>query len=88
MKGYVYILKDKNNRFYVGSTIDFEKRLWQHKLGHTQTTKNMDEPKLVLVQEFKSLTMARKIEMKIKKMKRKDYIEKMVTNGRIQLKSN
>ncbi len=45
----------------------------------------MGEPKLVLVQEFKSLLMARKIEIKIKNMKRKDYIEKIVADGYIKL---
>ena len=43
----------------------------------------MDNPKLVLVQEVESLKQAGKIENKIKKMKRRDYIEKMVKEGYI-----
>lgn len=85
MKGWVYILKDQGGRFYVGSTNDLERRLSQHQSGHTQTTRNMDKPELVLAQEFVSIDAARKIEMKLKKLKRKDYIEKMIQDGCIKM---
>lgn len=78
MKGYVYILKDRDGRYYVGSTSHVPRRLAQHEHGHTQTTHRMNQPMLVLVQEYENLTKARKVERKIKKLKRKDYIEKMV----------
>ncbi len=42
--------------------------------------------KLVLSQQYDSLVMARKIERKIKFLKRKDYIEKMVKDGCIKMK--
>ena len=84
-KGYVYILKDKNGKFYVGSTDNLERRLKQHKNGHTQTTINMDNFEIVLKQEYDSLDLARKIELKIKKLKRKDYIEKMINEGYIRM---
>jgi len=45
----------------------------------------MKNPKLVFKQEFGSLAIARKIERKIKKLKRKDYIEKIVTDGYIKM---
>lgn len=54
--------------------------------GHTQTTRNMVDPILVLVQEYHNLDVARKIERKIKKLKRKDYIEKMIHDGKIKIK--
>lgn len=84
-KGYVYILKDKGGKFYVGSTDNLERRLKQHKSGHTQTTRNMDNFKIVLKQEYDSLDLARKVELKIKKLKRKDYVEKMVNDGYIRI---
>lgn len=83
----VYILKNKKGRFYVGSTDNFERRLYQHKMGHTQTTKNMKDFVVVLKQDCSDLTEARTIERKIKKLKRKDYIEKMVKEGYIKLKT-
>ncbi len=78
-------MKDVNDKFYIGSTIDIQKRLRQHELGHTQTTKNMIEPKIVLMQEVDSLLLARRIENKLKRMKRKDFIEKIVADGYIKI---
>ncbi|MFA5211175.1 MAG: GIY-YIG nuclease family protein [Patescibacteria group bacterium] len=85
MGGYVYILKSNDNRFYVGSTSNIDRRLKQHKNGHTQTTRNMKNIELVLVQEYNNLEVARKIERKIKKLKRKDYLQKMINDGKIKM---
>lgn len=84
---WVYILKDDSDRYYIGSTDDIDRRLVQHLQGHTQTTRNMKNPKLVLKQEVGSLQEARSIERKIKNMKRKDYIVKIVSDGYIRLAS-
>jgi len=86
MKSYVYILRDQRGKFYVGSTSDIERRIKQHFSGHTQTTRNMKELKLIFSQEYESLEIARRIERKIKKLKRKDYIEKMIKDGYIKMK--
>lgn len=85
-KGCVYILKDRKNRFYVGSTNNLGRRMKQHKYGHTATTHRMEQLELVLVKEYETLEKARIIERKIKKLKRKDYIEKMIKDGDIKLK--
>ena len=85
MSGYVYILRDKNNKFYIGSTDNLERRLNAHHHGHSKTTKRMNSPVLVLSQEYPTLIEARKIENNLKKLKRKDYIEKIVTDGYIKL---
>ena len=82
---WVYILKTKSGKFYVGSTSDLSRRLAQHVSGHTPTTKRLPIKGLVLKQEYKTLKDARAIEAKIKKLKRKDYIEKMVKDGYIKL---
>ena len=84
MTGFVYILRD-NNKLYIGSTDNLKRRLRQHEIGHTQTTKNMNNPVLVFSQNFDSLKEARKIEAKIKKLKRKDYIEKIIKDGYIKM---
>jgi len=86
MKGFVYILQGSNkDKFYIGSTSDISRRIKQHTNGHTQTTRNMGKIDLVLVQEYNNLEIARKIERKIKKLKRKDYIQKMITEGKIKM---
>ena len=81
---YVYILKNQDGRFYIGSTVDLFRRITQHLRGHTQTTRNMGEVTLVFKQEFASLPLARRAERKLKALKRKDYIEKIIKDGYIK----
>ena len=85
MEAYVYILKNKDGGFYIGSTNNLKRRLKQHTIGHTQTTRLRGYNELVLVQSYNNLNIARKIEYKIKKFKRKDYIEKMILDGYIKI---
>lgn len=84
MSGYVYILKDEDGKFYIGSTNNLERRLLVHGRGHAKTTRRMNQPILVLSQEYTTLLEARKVELKLKKLKRKDYIEKIVADGYIK----
>jgi len=86
MKGYVYILEDMNNRYYIGSTNNIVRRECQHVHKHTYSTSRMKEPKMIFNQEFDSLEIARKIELKLKKLKRKDYISKIIKDGFIKIK--
>ena len=86
MKGTVYIIKNNKGRLYIGSTDNLERRLRQHKSGCTQTTRNMGEIELVFRQNFENLKMARIIERRLKKLKRKDYIEKIIKEGFIKIK--
>jgi predicted GIY-YIG superfamily endonuclease len=58
----------------------------QHASGHTQTTRNMQSPKLIFSQEYGSLDEARKIEKKLKSFKRKDYIDTIIADGYIKIK--
>jgi len=72
LTGYVYILQsEKTNRFYIGSTIDPIKRLKEHQSGKTKSLKRFLPVKLVFSQKYESLLIARKIELKLKKLKRK-----------------
>ncbi|MEK7116959.1 MAG: GIY-YIG nuclease family protein [Patescibacteria group bacterium] len=85
MKGYVYILKDDNGKFYIGSSKNTDERYKRHLSGFVFTTHRMKNPKIVLVQEYDSIEVAIKIERKLKKLKRKDYIEKIVKDGYIKV---
>jgi len=85
MKAYVYILKDQDHRFYIGSTRNVEKRIKEHTDGMSRYTKRLKHLKLVLMQEFESITIAKKVELKIKRLKRKDYVERMIKDGYIKL---
>jgi putative endonuclease len=83
---YVYILQDLAGRYYIGSTDSLERRMRAHQNGHTQTTRNMKEPRLVLKQEYGTLKEARSVERRLKALKRNDYIEKIVSDGYIRVR--
>jgi putative endonuclease len=82
---YVYILESiRDGRYYVGSTAHIVERLRHHTGGHTPTTKRFGEIRVVFTQEFGSLALARKVEQKLKKLKRKDYLRAIVKDGFIK----
>lgn len=83
---YIYILQNQKGRYYIGSTINLEKRLKQHSQGRTYSTKRMGNLKLVFYQEYEILKEARQIEYKLKKLKRRDYIANIVKDGFIKMK--
>lgn len=83
---YVYILKsEKNNKYYIGSTEDYIRRVKQHESGNVTFTRNIRPIKLALVQEYADINEARRIEKRLKKLKRKDYIDKIVKDGFIRM---
>ncbi len=83
---WVYILKSsRDGRFYIGSTIDLSQRLEHHLGGHTPSTKRFGGVELVFKQEFATLKKARNIELRLKRLKRRDYIEKIVRDGLIKM---
>ena len=85
MKAYVYILKGSSGRFYIGSTSNIENRFAQHLRGHTHSTKRLGETlEIVFSQEFSSIEQARLVEKRIKSWKRRDFIEKIIKDGKIK----
>jgi putative endonuclease len=82
---WVYILKTKSGKYYVGSTGDLEERMKHHMGGYTPSTKSLGVQSLLFSQEYKTLTEARTVEKRIKNLKRKDYIEKILQDGYIKL---
>ena len=87
MIGFVYILRSlRNNCFYIGSTINVENRLKKHNNGNVISTNKYKPFKLEYFQQYSGITMAKQIEYRLKKLKRKDYIEKIVKNKIIRMK--
>lgn len=80
---WVYILQSEKSQYYIGSTANLERRLKQHFTGGAHTTSRMKGLKLVFSQEFKSSEKARIVERKLKSWKRKDFIDKIVSDGEI-----
>lgn len=84
---FVYILQgERDKRYYIGSTSDMKSRLKHHQLGGTPTTKRFGKINLVFVQKYQTLQEARAIEQKLKRFKRKDFIEKIIKDGYIKIR--
>ena len=86
MKGFVYILEDDLGKYYIGSTTDPYERYKRHLSGFVYTTHRMKNPRMILCQEFPHISDAKRIELKLKALKRKDYITKIVKDGYIKMK--
>lgn len=83
---FVYILQNKKGKYYIGSTSDLKERMRHHFGGYTPSTKRLGNPTLVFYQKYESLKEARKIELKLKKLKRHDYIANIIKDGFIKIK--
>ena len=67
---YVYILKSlKDNRYYIGSTSNVEKRLAFHNSGRQRSTKSRIPFVLVYTEEYNDRSQAEKREKQIKSFK-------------------
>jgi putative endonuclease len=67
---WVYVLRGSTGRHYIGSTVDLDARIAQHRRGHTHTTKRLGENlELVGSKSVETLTEARKIERILKAKK-------------------
>ena len=83
---YVYILKTSSDKYYIGSTINLKNRLDHHQGGYTPSTKKLGKLSLIFSQEYPTLSEARLVEKRLKKLKRRDYIEKIIKDGFLKIK--
>ena len=89
MIGYVYILKSlKNGKFYLGSTNNLDRRIFEHNLGKNKYTRLTKPFELIFSQKFKTLTLARKIEYKLKSYKSKKILLNIIQSGKIITDNN
>ena len=76
----VYIIfSERLNRFYIGTTDDFSKRLEEHNFGHFKDSfskKGIPWTRFLLIENLES-TQAYQIEMHIKSMKSAVYIRNL-----------
>ena len=67
---WVYMLRGTAGRFYIGSTTDLERRLRQHRQGHTPSTRRLGYPlELIESLEMATLEAARQLEREMKRKK-------------------
>ncbi len=74
----VYILQDGDNRIYIGSTTDLERRQREHRRGHTSTTRKLRDFTVVWKKDTVELAEARKIERKIKNWKSRRMVDLLI----------
>ena len=67
---WVYVLQGASGRYYIGSTTDLERRLHQHRHGHTHSPKRLGNPlRLTASLEVAQLQEARSLERQLKRKK-------------------
>lgn len=82
---FVYILYSNSlDRYYIGSTIDLEHRLYDHERGNTPSTMKGKPWICVFRQEFTSLHAARVTEIGLKKCKNRSLLERIIKDGVIK----
>ena len=80
---FIYILySEKLNKYYVGSCVDLERRLYEHNIGHSKFTSTGIPWKIIYSEEYSTHTEARKREVQIKKMKSRKFIENLILKGK------
>jgi putative endonuclease len=81
---WVYILYSKKiKKYYVGACIDFDRRFYEHNLGHSKFTSTGIPWELVYTEEWDDLVLAKQRELKIKKMKYRIYIQELIRKGNL-----
>ena len=84
-QGVYFLYSKKADRYYIGSTSDIRRRIDEHNKGYCEATKFLRPLGLVFFQEYASLSDARKIEYKLKKLKSRKIIETILKSGKILL---
>jgi len=83
----IYILQSrKNNRYYIGSTENIERRLNEHNEGRVKATRYLQPLELKFFHPFEKIREARQIEYKLKKLKNRKIIEKIILTKEITIK--
>jgi putative endonuclease len=84
--GIVYILQSQiNQRYYIGSTCNLKRRIEEHNNGNSKYTKLTKPFKLIFVQEYPTIAIARKIEYKLKSFKSRTIIDRIIKDGYIKM---
>jgi putative endonuclease len=86
MTGFVYILRSQSSgRYYIGSSIDPQRRLIEHNNGETKSIRNKGPWKIVLQQDYPDIVTAKRVELKLKSLKRRDYLDKIIESKKITI---
>ncbi len=76
-KYYTYIIESKiNGRWYIGHTNNLQRRSEEHNSGENKSNKAKGPWKIIFLREFNSNLDANKFELKLKKLRNKNFIRK------------
>ena len=75
---YTYVLKCKDNSYYIGSTRNIGRRFSDHQGGKVRYTMSRLPVKLIFLKSFENYSQALFFEKKIKSWKKRSSIEKMI----------
>jgi len=79
-----YILKCSNDRYYIGSTNDIDRRFNEHQSGCVKATKYILPVTLVFFKRCTSTAKARGLENMLKKKKSRAIIQEIIADGYIR----
>ncbi|MDX9771322.1 MAG: GIY-YIG nuclease family protein [Tenuifilaceae bacterium] len=83
MNYFTYILESElNGRYYVGSCQDVAARLKRHNEGATPSTKPYRPWRVAWTQQHDCKEAALRREREIKRMKSRQYIERLIAGGK------
>ncbi|MFH1956177.1 MAG: GIY-YIG nuclease family protein [Patescibacteria group bacterium] len=81
---YVYILQsEKDNKYYIGYTVNLSARIIWHNEGKNKSTKHRRPLKLIYIEEYKNKKDAMKREKEIKSYKGGNAFKKLLNKGGI-----
>lgn len=72
--------------YYIGSSVTPLERVCEHNSGKVTATRSKGPWVIRFTQLFSSVTEAREMEYRLKRLKRRDYIEEIIKDGFIKMK--
>jgi putative endonuclease len=78
---YVYIIQSEEGLIYVGSTLDIDKRLYQHNHKLAGWTKRGNNWEIVHLEEYDTLSEARKRELWYKTGVGRETIKRIISSS-------
>jgi putative endonuclease len=79
MSSIVYVLKDTNGKYYKGATTNLQRRLAEHRRGHTQTTRHMHNLSVVYTEEYATFEEALAREKYLKSAAGRRFLKKVLS---------
>ena len=74
---YTYIVESiRTSNWYIGHSDNTDRRLVEHNSGQNKSTRGRGPWKIIFLRSFSSKIEANRFELKLKKLRNKDYIRK------------